>query len=212
MPDTVAGVHRPDTDLARAASELVRGASTDLLVAHSERVFCFGSLLGRSRGIDVDAELLYLAAIFHDLGLVPGHRSDTERFEIDGADAALAFADTHGLPTDRSDVLWQAIALHTTPEVPRRMRPEIALLQAGVEYDVMGRDFDALATEDRTAVLEAYPRDGFKDGIIAAFHDGFAFKPATTFGTMNADVLLRTEPGSAPGNFCDAILGSPFSS
>ena len=76
------------------------------------------------------------------------------------------------------------------------MRPEIALLQAGVEYDVMGRDFDALSADAREAVLAEYPRDGFKDGIVRAFHDRFAFKPGTTFGTMNADAFATCTPAS----------------
>lgn len=211
-PPHVAGVAPPATDLARAATEFLHRESTPLLVRHSHRVFLWGALLARERDVEVDHELLHVAAAFHDVGLLAGHRSDTERFEIDGADAALAFLDGHGSTPDRSDVVWQAIALHTTPEVPRRMRPEIALLQAGVEYDVMGRDFDALAPDAREAVLAAHPRDGFKDGIVRAFHDGFVFKPATTFGTMNADVLARLSPGTEPGSFVDAIHDAPFPS
>ena len=202
----------PDTAVARAASELLEEASTPLLVAHSRRVYLFGALLGTERGVEVDRELLWVAAAFHDVGLLAGYRSDTERFEIDGADAALSFLDSHGVDPDRSDVVWQAIALHTTPEVPRRMHPVIALLQAGVEYDVLGRDFDALRTATREAVLAAHPRDGFKDGIVRAFHEGFVFKPSTTFGTMNADVLARLSPGTEPGSFVDAIHDAPFPS
>ena len=202
----------PDTAVARAASELLEEASTPLLVAHSRRVYLFGALLGTERGVEVDRELLWVAAAFHDVGLLTGYRSDTERFEIDGADAALSFLDSHGVDPDRSDVVWQAIALHTTPEVPRRMHPVIALLQAGVEYDVLGRDFDALRTATREAVLAAHPREGFKDGIVRAFHEGFAFKPSTTFGTMNADVLARLSPGTEPGSFVDAIHDAPFPS
>src|SRR5258708_13002762 len=64
-----AGVTTPDTKLARDATELVRESVTELVYHHSRRVFWFGSLQGRNRGLSFDPELLYIGAMFHDLGL-----------------------------------------------------------------------------------------------------------------------------------------------
>ena len=88
---TAAGVAVPDTKLAREATELVRESTTDLVYHHSRRVFWFGSLQGRNRGLSFDPELLYIGAMFHDLGLNAEYRGSGRRFEVDSADAARRF-------------------------------------------------------------------------------------------------------------------------
>ncbi len=205
---TVAGVAIPDSALARDATEFVRDASTQLLFDHSRRVFLWASLQADKLGLDHDAELLYVGAMFHDVGLVEGHRSEHERFEIDGANAARAFLERHGLPEERVMTVWESIALHTTPEVPRYKQPEVWLVTLGVEYDVLGLHFDDLTAEQREAVLAAHPRTGFKTGIVEAFSAGMRDKPETTFGTMNTDILEATVPGYVRPNFCDYIRDS----
>ena len=209
---TIAGIPIPDSTIATEATELVRDVAPPLLFDHSRRVFLFGALQGERLGLDYDAELLYVGALFHDLGLVEGHRSANERFEIDGANAARAFLERHGLPEDQVMTVWEAIALHTTPEVPRYKQPEVWMVSLGVQYDVVGRRFDALPAQQREAVLEAHPRPGFKEGIVAAFTAGMRDKPDTTYGTMNADILAATVPGFERWNLCDAICAAPFAS
>src|SRR5215218_8124494 len=95
---TIAGIEIPDTTIAREATEFVRDVSTRLLFDHSRRVFLWASLHGEQLMLDYDPELLYVGAMFHDIGLVDGHRSEHERFEIDGANAAREFLERHGLP------------------------------------------------------------------------------------------------------------------
>jgi HD superfamily phosphodiesterase len=207
---TIAEIPIPDSTITREATEFVRDVASELLFHHSRRVFLWGSLRGEKLALDYDPELLYVAAMFHDIGLVEGHRSEHERFEIDGANAAGDFLERHGLPEDRVMTVWDAIALHTTPEIPRYKHPEVRMLQLGVEYDVLGRDFEDLSLEQRAAVVAAHPRDGFKEGIIDAFAAGMRDKPQTTFGTMNADVLAEKLPGYVNPNFCDLIRGSRF--
>jgi hypothetical protein len=106
--------------------------------------------------------------------------------------------------------VWESIALHTTPEVPRYKQPEVRLVTMGVEFDVLGLHFDELTGEQRDAVIAAHPRSGFKSGIIDAFADGMRSKPQTTFGTMNVDILEATMPGYVRPNFCDMIRSSRF--
>ena len=107
-------------------------------------------------------------------------------------------------------MVWDAIALHTTPEIPWHKRPEIALVTGGVEADVLGDGLDEISAEDRASVLAAYPRVDFKRGIVQAFADGFGYRPETTFGTMNTDILERTQPGYRRPNFCDLIAANPL--
>jgi hypothetical protein len=207
---TIAGVPIPDGTIAREATEFVQDVSTQLLFDHSRRVFLWGSLQGEKAGLDYDPELLYVGAMFHDIGLLEGHRSEHERFEIDGANAARAFLERHGLPEERVMTVWESIALHTTPEVPRYKQPEVRLVTLGVEYDVLGLHFDELSAEQREQVLAAHPRTDFKKGIVEAFSAGMRDKPETTFGTMNTDILEATVPGYVRPNFCDYIQGSRF--
>jgi hypothetical protein len=209
---TIAGIPIPDSAIAREATEFVRDISSRLLFDHSRRVFLWASLQGEKLLLDYDPELLYVGAMFHDVGLVEGHRSEHERFEIDRANAARAFLARHGLPEDQVMTAWEAIALHTTPEIPRYKQPEVRLLTLGVEYDVLGWHFDDLTDEQRAEVLAAHPRTNFEDGIIEAFSAGMRDRPETTFGTMNTDILEATVPGYVRPNFCDYIRTSRFDS
>jgi hypothetical protein len=209
---TIAGIPIPDSTIARETTEFVRDVSTPLLFHHSRRVFLWGSLQGEKLAVDYDPELLYVGAMFHDIGLVEGHRSEHERFEIDGANAARLFLERHGLPEERVMTVWESIALHTTPEVPRYKQPEVRMVTLGVEYDVLGLHFDELPGEQRDAVLDAHPRTGFKEGIVEAFSAGMRDKPETTFGTMNTDILEATVPGYVRPDFCDYIRNSRFES
>src|SRR3954463_7701862 len=167
---TVAGIPIPDSALAREVTELVREIAPPLLFDHSRRVYLWGSLQGERHGLDYDPELLYVGAMFHDVGLLEGHRSAHERFEIDGANAARRFLEAKGLPEEQVMTVWEAIALHTTPEIPRYKQPEVRLVTLGVQYDVIGHGFQDVPAEAREQVIAAHPRTGFKDTIVDVFY------------------------------------------
>ena len=212
MNDTsIAGVRIPDSKLAQAATELVRDTESDLLFHHSTRVYYFGALAGLRKKLKFDPELLYIGAMFHDIGLTKQYRSATERFEVDSANAARDFLRQHGIDDAAIDIVWDAIALHTTPGIPQHKKPEVALVTAGVEMDVLGIDYLSVPDAQREAVVAAHPRgDHFKEQIIHAFHDGFCHKPETTFGTVNDDVLALIDPKFKRTNFCSMILNSAW--
>lgn len=211
MSSHIAGIQIPDSALARATTEYIRDVESDLLYHHSRRVFLFGALSGERQQLAYDPELLYVGAMFHDLGLVESHRSADERFEVDSANAAKAFLKPYGLSDDDIEQVWLSIALHTTPGVPQHLRPNVALVTAGVEMDVLGIDYAAFSTVQREAVVHAHPRgEGFKECILCSFANGFKDKPGTTFGTVNADVLVDSEPGFKPMNFVEIIRKSPW--
>src|SRR5258705_321502 len=207
---TAAGVTVPDTKLAREATELVRESITDLIYHHSRRVFWWGSLQGSNRGLSFDPELLYIGAMFHDLGLNAEYRGSGRRFEVDSADEARRFLQGHGVPEDSTRRVWTGIALHTTPGVPEFMEPEVALVTAGVETDVLGIGYDDLDSAAIDAVTAAHPRPNFKQQILAAFTNGFADRPDTTFGTVNADVLAHFVPGFTRTDFVEVIQGNAW--
>src|ERR1700751_1801381 len=207
---TAAGVPVPDTKLAREATELVREVATDLVYNHSRRVYWFGSLQGQNRGFSFDPELLYPGAMFHDLGLNAEYRGSGRRFEVDSADEARRFLQGNGVPEDSIRRVWTAIALHTTPGIPEFMEPEFALVTAGIEYDVLVIGYHDVSDADRAEITALHPRPDFKRSILAAFTEGIAPKPETTFGNVKADVLERYVPGYQRGNFVDIILNSDW--
>lgn len=211
--ESLADVSIPDSKLAREVTEFVRDTATELLFHHSSRVYYFGALAGKRQGLKFDSELLYAGAMFHDLGLIPGYQSETERFEVDGANAARDFLRSHGIAPQDIDTVWAAIALHTTPGIAEHMHPVIALVNAGVAMDVVGEGYAGYSDAQREAIVQAHPRgQGFKHGIIEAFYNGVKHKPATTFGNIKADVMALKDPKFQRTNFCSLILNSAWSS
>ncbi|MFG2037523.1 HD domain-containing protein [Dactylosporangium sp. NPDC048998] len=210
MPETIGTVEVPDTALIREATAVVRAAADDTLYDHSRRVFLWGSLKARARGLQVDPELAYVGGMFHDLGLTTTYRTTDQRFEIDGANAAKSFLRDHGRSEQEATNVWLAIALHTTPEVPLHLAPEVAVVTLGVETDVLGFDLDQISPADRAAVTTAHPRPDFKNRILKRFYDGMAERPDTTFGTMNDDVLAHFDPTFKRENFVDVIQNNAW--
>ncbi|MEV0283892.1 MULTISPECIES: HD domain-containing protein [unclassified Kribbella] len=208
MSEEIAGVEIPDSVLVKDATELVRDAASPLLFDHSRRVFLFGALRGRQQGLTFDPELLYVAAMFHDLGLTEPFRRTDQRFEIDGADEARKFLQAHGVTGLPADRVWTAIALHTTPEIPLHMDPEIALVTRGVELDVLGIGYDAITADQRAQIVAAHPRPDFKNRILTAFTEGIKHRPQTTFGNVKADVLTHYLPDFHPTDFVEVVKNS----
>ena len=211
MNRSIHGVSVPDSKIALEITELVRDTKSPLLFHHSSRVYYFGALAGKHRGLSFDPELLYAGAMFHDMGLTPQHSSASERFEVDGANVARDFLRGHGISQADIDTVWTAIALHTTPGIPPHMHPVVALLTAGVEMDVLGLAYSEYSDAEREAVVHAHPRtEHFKEDIIQTFYDGIKHKPETTFGNVKADVLADKDPHFHRGNFCSVIRKSAW--
>ena len=207
---TIAGVTIPDSPLVRDTTEYIRDVENDLLFDHSRRVFLFGALAGRRRGLDPDLELLYVGAMFHDVGLTKGYRKSMARFEVDGANAARDFLLARGADEHTVRKVWLSIALHTTPGIPEFLDPEIALVTAGVETDVLGIGRDELSSDALAAVTAAHPRPDFKRRILQAFTDGNVHRPGSTFGNVNADVLAHYDPTFVRDDFVEIILDNKW--
>ena len=208
--ETIADIVVPDTALVRDITAFIRETEDDLLFNHSRRVFLFGALQGRRRGLEPDLELLYAGAMFHDIGLTEGYRDSMLRFEVDGANAARDFLRERGVDEAKIRTVWLGIALHTTPAVPEFLDPEIALVTAGVETDVLGIGRDDLSPEALQAVTAAHPRPDFKRRILAAFNDGMKHRPHSTFGTVNDDVLAHFDPSFVRDDFVEIILDNTW--
>ena len=207
----ISGVMIPDSNIAREVTQLIRDTESDLLFYHSTRVYFWGALTAKRKGLTFDPELLYTAAMFHDLGLTQRYQGSQLRFEVDGANAARDFLRSHGISETDIEKVWTAIALHTTPGIPEHMHPEIALVQAGAGMDVAGRGYDHFTNEQRETVIAAYPRGkGFKHGMIEAFYQGMCYRPDSTFGTFNDDFLADRDPTFQRVNICSVIRSSQW--
>ncbi|MBO7743422.1 HD domain-containing protein [Paenibacillus sp. MWE-103] len=210
MTTSIADIKIPDSKLAVEAAELLREHGDDLLWNHSNRVFLFASLQGNLQQTKYDPELLYISSLFHDLGLTPAFRSPDKRFEVDGANAARDFLRSRGVPEESVRLVWDAVALHTSIGIVEYKEAEAALMNFGVGYDVVGKNFELIPDDVRRQIVEAFPRNQFKQNILNAFLEGFKHKPETTYGTINADICELLLPGYQRPNFCHHVLHSKW--
>jgi HD domain len=211
MAETIAGIKIPDSKMAKDLTELIRDKEPELLYHHSRRVYLFGALAGQRRDLAYDPELLYVGAMFHDIGLTEQFRHSMLRFEVDGANAARDFLRKYGVPESSVEIVWDAIALHTTPGIPEHKKAVVALVTAGVEMDVLGIAYKEFTEQQRFGVVAAHPRGHhFKENIIDAFYHGMAHRPDSTFGAVNDDVLTFKNPKFERADFCKIILNSAW--
>ncbi|MEH2079977.1 MAG: HD domain-containing protein [Nostoc sp.] len=199
----------PDSEICNKATQLVAEVSPSFLCHHCIRTFLFGDLLGQRDGLKCDRELLYLGAVMHDLGLSDRFQGE-QRFEVDGADAARAFALKHGLSDEKAEVVWDAIALHTSVGIASRKQPEIALVHLGASADVLGIRITDIASETVEQVIEAYPRLGFNTAMTELLTTQVKRKPQTATLTWLAEVGRSCVHGFISPSWNEMLDRSPF--
>lgn len=203
MPDHFAEFSIPDTALTRKAYDLVFATGTAALAHHSVRTYLFGRAIGEAKGLrpdaDYDDEVLFLGSVLHDLGLTE-QGNGRQRFEVDGADLAAEFVSGNGLDDERTRVVWEAIALHTSRGIAHRMRPEIALTHAGTSIDMTGLGAGAFPEGLAERVHTAFPRLEQGCGLTKLILDQIAGNPAKApMGTLPAEIARQYGvPAPAP--------------
>lgn len=208
MTSTIDGITIPDTKLANEATSLVKEVATTSLFNHSVRSYLFAAAIGKSMQKPFDEELLYLAAVMHDLGVVEEYIGPA-RFEIDGADAAAAFLEERNYSEAKTALVWDAIALHSSMEIAERKQTEVGLLHLGVFMDA-GRNAARLPLAFFNEVFAAYPRDGFSAEFYQRLAEVIRRKPHTAYLNFKTDIARRHVHGFNPPNFCDLIPPPPF--
>ena len=201
-------MEHPDTPMCRAALDLAWDHSPRFLFNHVMRTFAFAREAGSSQRASYDPEMLFLGSVLHDLGLLDAFVRD-ERFEIDGADAAADFLSRHGYPDRKIAVVWEAIALHTTPGVPQRRQFEVALLQLGAGIDIGAIPRSLVTPEAVEIILAEFPRLGFKQAFLAAMGAVIRRKPSVGAMNLMGEVGREREHLPIPG-FCDLVLHAEF--
>ncbi|EJN17809.1 putative HD superfamily hydrolase [Pseudomonas sp. GM79] len=210
-PIIIGGFSAPDSELARKASALVERVHSKALLHHVHRTWWFAEFLGQQRGLKYDRETVYLAALLHDLGLTNEFSAD-QRFEVDGADAASRFLLENGYSKSKTELVWDAIALHSSAGIADRKQPEIALIYLGAHVDVMGLNIEQITPSLIEDTLALYPRIGMKAAFTEAVAEVARKKPFTAIGTGLADVGRRHIHGFDCPNVCDLIDNAPFDS
>lgn len=191
----------PDSAIALSAQEACRALSDSPLFFHCMRVYFWGAILAQQARIAYDAELFFVAAALHDLGLTAAHDqqdSTAACYAIEGARAAAKFATEKGWSTEKTDRLHEAIALHLNVKVELEKGAEAHLLHAGAGLDVIGLRYGEIAPELMTLVVERFPRAGFKREIDGLLRSQAHHRPFSRIGLLYDMAQFGTRIHRAP--------------
>jgi len=203
------GITVVDTTLVTGTMDLAKTHSEPFLFNHAVRSWLFAVRLGQLQGIPHDAEVVAVGSLLHDLGLtnsVTGPR----RFEIEGADAARAFARQEGLDDRRVQLIWDTVALNSTPSIALHKEAEVALCTAGIGLDFGGPQYDRIPRDEMKSVLAAFPRLDMKRGFTDSICRIVKTRPETTYDNFARDFGERFVPGYKPQSSVDFLMNAPF--
>lgn len=205
----LAGVTVPDTPLISRAIEFARERSEPYLFNHVMRSWLFAATLAQLNQTAHDGEVLAVSTILHDLGLAEGFDGPL-RFEVEGANAARAFALDEGIDERRAQLIWDGVALNSTPSIGLYKEAEVALCTAGIGLDWGGWGYEALTEAQVAAIVEAFPRLDMKQRFTRAVCHIVETRPATTYDNFARDFGERFVPGYKRPSVVDYLLNSPF--
>jgi len=205
----VAGVSVPDTPLISRAIEYAREHSEPYLFNHVMRSWLFAVILAQLSESAHDAEVLAVTTILHDLGLAKAFDGPL-RFEVEGANAARAFARNEGIDDRRSQLIWDGVALNSTPSISLYKETEVALCTAGIGLDWGGWGYDKLTEAQVAAIVDVFPRLEMKQRFTRAVCCIVETRAATTYDNFARDFGERFVPGYKPTSTVDYLLNSPF--
>src|SRR5688500_5056803 len=203
------GVTVIDTPLITRAMDYARTHSEPYLFNHAVRSWLFSVRLGQLQGIAHDAEVVAVASLLHDLVLT-NNFAGPKRFEIEGADAARAFAREEGLDDRRAQLIWDTVALNSTPSISMYKETEVALCTAGIVLDFGGPQYDRIPPDEMNSILAAFPRLDMKRCFTDSVCRLVEAKPETTYDNFARDFGERFVPGYARPSTVEFLLNAPF--
>jgi hypothetical protein len=205
----IAGISVPDSPLVRAVIEHAQRLSEPFLFNHVMRSWLFAETIGRIKGVDYDHEVVAIGTILHDIGLTAGV-SGPNRFEVNGADAALAFIKNEHLSDRRAQLIWDLVALNSTPSLALHKEPEVAVGTMGIGLDYGGFGAEALRAGDLERILSAFPRLGMKHRFAESCCRLIAARPETSHDNFLRDFGERFVPGYKAVSTVDLLMNAPF--
>ncbi len=205
----LAGIEVVDTPVVQDAIELARSSSKPYLFNHAMRSWLFGVLIAEGAKPAPEPQLLAVSAILHDLGLTDRY-SAQERFEVDGANAARSFLKERGIPAHQMQLVWDAIALHTTRSIALHKEPEVAMTHSGIAIDVIGAGLELIPQDKLRAILAEFPRLSMKKQFLDCLCNVVRQKPATSYDNVLRDLGTRYVKGYTAPTFADLYENAPF--
>ena len=206
---TIAGVGVPDGPLITAVIEYAQKLSESYLFNHEMRSWLFAETIGQMKGIGYDREVVAIGTILHDIGLTASV-SGPNRFEVNGADAALSFIKGRGLSDRRAQLVWDLVALNSTPSLALHKEAEVAVGTMGIGLDYGGFGAEALPAADLDLILSAFPRLGMKQRFAEACCRLVKAKPETSHDNFLRDFGERFVPGYKAVSTVDLLMNAPF--
>ncbi len=208
---TIASVVVPDTELIRKALSYAKTIYEPYLYNHVLRSWLFAATLANMKDVQHDGEVLAVGTLLHDVTLNTSFRGP-RRFEVEGADIARSFAQDSGVDDRRAQLIWDSVALNSTPSIGLYKEPEVALCTAGICLDVVGLEYTQIPTDRRKVITDAYPRLGMKEKMTRCFCHMVKAAPETTYDNFLRDFGLRCVPGYSTPSSVDFVQDAPFES
>lgn len=205
----LAGVTVPDTPLVTRAIAYARQHCEPYLFNHSMRSWLFAAIIADLKKAPYDAEVLAVATVLHDLGLAKAFNGPL-RFEVEGANAARAFARNEGVDEDRTQLIWDLVALNSTPSIALYKETEVALSTAGIGLDWGGWGLELMTEAQVATIVDAFPRLEMKARFARAVCGIVETRPATTFDNFARDFGERYVPGYSRPSTVDFLMNAPF--
>jgi hypothetical protein len=205
----IAGVSVTDNPLITSVIEYAERISEPYLFNHAMRSWLFAETIGRIKGIDYDHEVVAIGTILHDIGLTASV-SGPNRFEVNGADAALSFIKRERLSDRRAQLIWDLIALNSTPSLALHKEPEVAVGTLGIGLDWGGLGIEALQAADIERILSAFPRLKMKQRFSETCCRLVTEKPETSHDNFLRDFGERYVPGYKAVSTVDFLMNAPF--
>lgn len=205
----LAGITVPDTPAVTLAMEYAQQHYEPYLFNHVVRSWLFAVRLGQLKGVEYDPEVVAVGALLHDVGLT-AEGAGPRRFEVESADIARSFARRRGFDDRRAQLIWDSVALNSTPSIGLFKEAEVALCTAGIGLDFGGPDYDRFPPAEMRAILAAFPRLGMKRAFSDAVCRICIAKPETTYDNFAGDFGERFVPGYRRPSVVDYVMGGPF--
>lgn len=209
LSDSFAGVTVLESSLVDRAIQYARQKYEPYLFNHAMRSWLFAVRFGQHRGIAHDAEVIAVGTLLHDITLNESFVGP-RRFEVEAADLAMSFATEAGVDERRARLIWDCVALNSTPSIAFYKQPEVALATAGIALDAVGVQYDELPANEIEAIVAEFPRMGLKDRFIRCFTHIARACPETTYDNFVRDFGERFVPGYRVPSAVDWVMNAPF--
>jgi hypothetical protein len=206
---TVAGISVPDTPLVASTFKYAREKCEPYLFNHVVRSWLFAVRIGQLRNIDHDQEVVALGTLLHDITLNERF-AGPRRFEVEGADLARMFAIESGVDRSRAQLIWDSVALNSTPSIAFYKEAEVALCTAGIALDVIGREYEQIPPADMTRIVGEFPRLDMKKRMTRCFCHIAEKHPETTYDNFTRDFGERFVSGYKARSTVDLVMNAPF--